>query len=80
MGVAVQVGETWRFHVGDAFYHPDQLQGEGPSGLRLLSKAIDHDLATAKHNRTRLLELMSTEPSVDVFCAHDPAALDRLTT
>lgn len=78
MGIAVQSGDTWRFHVGDAFYHPGQLEGEGPSGLRLFSKLVDHDLPAADHNRARLLHLMKSEPTVEVFCAHDPAPLERL--
>jgi glyoxylase-like metal-dependent hydrolase (beta-lactamase superfamily II) len=78
LGVAVDGPNGWLFHVGDAFYHPNQLSGGGPRGLRWLSKAVDYDLPTAEHNRTRLAELMRERPELEVFCAHDTEALERL--
>lgn len=78
LGVAVDGPNGWMFHVGDAFYHPGQLTGGGPAGLRWLARSVDHDYAAAQTNRARLLALMRSNPELDVFCAHDPAALDRL--
>jgi glyoxylase-like metal-dependent hydrolase (beta-lactamase superfamily II) len=78
LGVAVDGPKGWMFHVGDAYYHPNQLTGGGPAGMRWLARSVDHDYAAAEANRGRLLALMRSNLELDIFCAHDPAALDRL--
>lgn len=80
MGVAVDTGERWLFHCGDAFYDGREIRGERANpGLALFQRLSNLDPRLAAHNRQRVYELGRTRDDVDVFCAHDPAALRHFT-
>lgn len=77
--VAVQQGDGWLLHAGDAYFHRDTLgpAGQPSPGLKLFESiaAIDRDAIARNHARLRV---MSREhPEVQVFCAHDPDEFDR---
>lgn len=76
--VAVQDGEEWLMHAGDAFYHWGALGGSKP--VPVLVKAMervatDFDLLVA--NQQRLAELHRGDLPVRVVSAHDPADLQQ---
>ena len=80
MGVAVDIGERWLFHVGDAFYDGREMDGEKMTpGLKLFQNLVNEDNALATANRQRLYDLHRERgDEVDVFCAHDPTPFERL--
>jgi glyoxylase-like metal-dependent hydrolase (beta-lactamase superfamily II) len=83
LAVAVDQGERWLLHAGDVYYAPGQLpdragRESGPAGMRLFQRIVDVDAARNADNRRALAELMRRDADVEVFCAHDPDALQRL--
>ena len=76
-GVAVRTEAGWLLHAGDAYFHHGQLAAdpEAPFALRIFQKRGDMDRAARIANQARLRQLALTEPSVKIFCAHDPATL-----
>jgi glyoxylase-like metal-dependent hydrolase (beta-lactamase superfamily II) len=76
--VAVDAGDHWVLHAGDAFYHRGQIDGSGavPRTLALLERAIAHDRAKVRENHARLAELWAAdEPDLLLVNAHDPVLL-----
>lgn len=76
-GVAVDAGDHWILHCGDAFYHHRTLEGESaPWVLRCaeLSFAMDPRSITRNH---RLLATAHQRhgDKLRIICAHDPAQL-----
>lgn len=79
LGVALDVGDRWLFHCGDAFYDERELLGRRPNpGLGLFQRLVNVDNELAMHNRDRVYELGRTRDDVEVFCAHDPVSFARL--
>ena len=79
VGVAVRGERGWLLHAGDAYYHRDELATGQPPLLRLFQRATDDDPAERRRSRDHLRRLARDHAGeVDVFCAHDPAELDRL--
>lgn len=78
-GVAVDAGDGWLLHCGDAYFHRDEMVGEGscPRGLSLFQRVVQADAAARLHNQARLRELAATG-EVRLFSAHDPVELARL--
>jgi glyoxylase-like metal-dependent hydrolase (beta-lactamase superfamily II) len=73
--VAVDAGERWVLHVGDAFYGHAQLTG-GAKGLAAAEMLVAHDRRQVRANHARLRELWtSPEPDLLLVNAHDPALL-----
>ena len=73
-GVAVDTGQGWLLHAGDAYFFRDELAPEPhcPPGLRLLQNILAMENASRRENRRRLRELSCTHGAqVRVFCAHD---------
>ncbi|WP_300681917.1 MBL fold metallo-hydrolase [Nocardioides sp.] len=77
--VAVDAGDRWVLHVGDAFYDHRQLSGgSAPRALTLMERVIAADWATVQANHARLSELWQAgEPDLMLVNAHDPWLLDR---
>jgi glyoxylase-like metal-dependent hydrolase (beta-lactamase superfamily II) len=76
--IAVDRGDRWLLHAGDAYFHPDRLQGKSaPFGLQLFERLVAMDYAKVLQNHRRLGELASL-PSVTVFSAHDAGELAAL--
>jgi glyoxylase-like metal-dependent hydrolase (beta-lactamase superfamily II) len=82
-GVAVQVGERWLLHCGDAYFYHAEMQPEPrrPWALALFQR-IAVDDATRRRSQEELRRLVQGHgDQVQVFCSHDPseyqAARDR---
>ncbi|MFR9730121.1 MBL fold metallo-hydrolase [Saccharopolyspora sp. MS10] len=75
--VAVDAGERWVLHAGDAFYHHRALDGgEIPRVLKFAESAFASDRARVRANHARLAELhRRAEDELRIICAHDPAQL-----
>ena len=74
-GVAVNTGDGWLLHCGDAYFHRSEVATPPscPPGLRLFQNIVQHDGATRRHNQERLRELAREHPDdVRLFCSHDP--------
>ena len=81
VGVAIDAGERWLLHCGDAYFHRDEIERDPPActpGLAFFQRAaaVDHKLRL--HNRARLNALARSEASVRLFSAHDPIEYVRL--
>lgn len=72
--VAVDAGDRWVLHVGDAFYHHRQVEGgTSPFVLRLAEQGIAHDRRLVRANHRRLGELWAEGRSdIQLVNAHDP--------
>jgi glyoxylase-like metal-dependent hydrolase (beta-lactamase superfamily II) len=77
--VAVDAGDRWILHAGDAFYHPLALEGrahEQPRVLRMIEGFGAWSTGSrqkVKENHERLGELQRTySTDLSVVCAHDP--------
>lgn len=77
--VAVDAGNRWLLHCGDAFYHPSTIGGEGriPRALGAFEKLAAFDRKRVADNHARLTELYRrNEPDLLLLCAHDPGLLE----
>lgn len=73
--IAVDAGDHWVLHAGDAFYHQGTLDGKStvPLLLRAQERLITFDWKLVKQNHTRLAELQSASgPGLRIVNAHDP--------
>lgn len=77
--VAVDAGDHWVLHVGDAFYHRSQVDGTGPHPFALLPTAermIAADRPQVRDNHDRIAELWAREePDLVIVNAHDTELL-----
>ncbi|MFD4459736.1 MBL fold metallo-hydrolase [Nocardia sp. NPDC058480] len=76
--VAVDADDHWVLHVGDAFYHPGQLDGTGevPTALTAMERFIAHDWKRVQANHQRLSELwQEADSGLLLVNAHDPSLL-----
>lgn len=81
VAVAVQHGDRWLLHAGDAYFFTDEVHAERPwcpPGLAMFQRAVAIDDAQRRANQTRLRTLVRNEGDVTVFCAHDPEEFDHL--
>jgi glyoxylase-like metal-dependent hydrolase (beta-lactamase superfamily II) len=79
-GIAVQDGERWLLHCGDAYFHRAQMADppDCPSGLRIFQSVMADDRSARLRNEQRLNRLARDHAAeVTVFCAHDPVELDE---
>ncbi len=78
---AIDAGDRWILHVGDAFYHHGQIDGSGdaPLALTLMERLIAHDWNRVQANHARLRALHA-EGSTDlrIVNAHDPVLLNSV--
>jgi glyoxylase-like metal-dependent hydrolase (beta-lactamase superfamily II) len=78
--VAVDTGDRWVLHVGDAFYDHGQIDGTGrtPRTLIALERLVAYDWQRVQENHARLAELWSArDPALLLVNAHDPSLLAR---
>jgi glyoxylase-like metal-dependent hydrolase (beta-lactamase superfamily II) len=75
-GVAVDTGQGWLLHAGDAYFFYGEANPHDPwctPGLGLFQRLIAVDDAARLHNQQRLRELIAGHgDEVRVFSAHDP--------
>lgn len=78
-GVAVQSGDGWLLHAGDAYLHHHQMDVARPSlpaGLAAYQHIMDSDRSARKANQKRLRELKASRGNeVRIFCSHDSQEL-----
>ncbi|BCL25482.1 MBL fold metallo-hydrolase [Streptomyces aurantiacus] len=77
--VAVDAGDHWVLHCGDAFYHPGTLDRAThvPASLRIQERLVAHDIKALRANQDRLAELREGDQAhLMVVCAHDPALFE----
>jgi glyoxylase-like metal-dependent hydrolase (beta-lactamase superfamily II) len=78
-GVAINTGQGWLLHCGDAYFHGDEVESPHscPAGLRIFQSFMAHDNKARRHNQERLRDLAHTHgDEVRLVCAHDPRAFD----
>ena len=78
--VAVDAGDHWVLHVGDAFYDRAQIDdhGRAPRSLLAMERLVAADWSRVRANHVQLQELWAhADPGLVLVNAHDPALLDR---
>jgi glyoxylase-like metal-dependent hydrolase (beta-lactamase superfamily II) len=78
--VAVDAGDQWVLHAGDAFYHHGQVDGSAPvpATLRTMERAVAHDWKLVQANHARLAELHAErDPGVLLVNSHDPLLFEQ---
>jgi glyoxylase-like metal-dependent hydrolase (beta-lactamase superfamily II) len=82
-GVAIDTGDGWLLHGGDAWFYYAELDLDEPwctPGLRLYQTMMEKDRPARLENQRRLRELKRTHGDVvSMFCAHDPTELALVT-
>ncbi|MGW3667050.1 MBL fold metallo-hydrolase [Streptomyces sp. NPDC005141] len=76
--IAVDAGDHWVLHAGDAFYHHGQVDGaaKAPKSLRTMERAVAHDWRKVQANHQRLAELwQASDHDLMLVNAHDPSLL-----
>jgi glyoxylase-like metal-dependent hydrolase (beta-lactamase superfamily II) len=77
--VAVDRGDRWLLHAGDAYFHRSRIAGgPTPPALRLFEWVVARDHRRVLDNHRRLGEL-ARDPGVEIFSSHDPDELARLS-
>lgn len=80
-GVAVDTGQRWLLHCGDAYMDHKETQRPpgGAPALRLFERLEAVDAAQRRANLARLHDLVAgVGEGMSIFCAHDPDELERL--
>lgn len=77
--IAVDGGDRWILHAGDAFYYRGTLDGSAvPRALRVMESLFAFDRRQVHDNHARLAELYARdEPDLLIVSAHDPELLRR---
>ncbi|MEV0679778.1 MBL fold metallo-hydrolase [Actinosynnema sp. NPDC050436] len=79
-GVAVNTGDRWLLHAGDAYFFHGEMAAAPhcPPGLAVMQGRMDTLPELRLSNQDRLRELVRDHGDrVDVFCAHDAVELAR---
>src|SRR5215468_5572810 len=78
--VAVDTGDRWLLHAGDAFYHHGTLaHSRVPAALRVGETLVAYDLRKVRDNHARLAELHQRgDPVLAIICSHDPALYESM--
>ncbi|AKA02160.1 MBL fold metallo-hydrolase [Streptomyces noursei] len=80
-GVAVDTGDGWLLHAGDAYFHPGQLdpaRPHCPPGLAVFESMMQTEKRARLHNQRRLRELARDHGDrVRIFSAHNAAEFRR---
>jgi glyoxylase-like metal-dependent hydrolase (beta-lactamase superfamily II) len=72
---AVDAGDRWILHAGDAFFHHSVLQGRKsqPRSLTVFENVVAFNLRQVRANHERLAELHGRgEPDLVIINSHDP--------
>lgn len=78
--VAVNAGDRWLLHCGDAYFHRGQVATPPscPPALRFFQALMASDNKARVANSERLRELAAAHgDEISLFCAHDPHELER---
>jgi glyoxylase-like metal-dependent hydrolase (beta-lactamase superfamily II) len=80
-GYALQTGEGWLVHAGDAFYHAGSVNPAGGRASRFLQvfeRAVAMHRNKLAENHRRLREVAACDDVKAVVCTHDPQQLADL--
>ncbi len=81
-GVALQTGDGWLLHAGDAYFYRDEVgrnERYCTPGLRLYQRLMEVDRTARLANQHRLWTLsMEHKDQVKLFCSHDALELEHL--
>ncbi|WP_194836814.1 MBL fold metallo-hydrolase [Nocardia sp. XZ_19_369] len=78
--IAVDAGDRWVLHAGDAFYHRGQLDGtnSAPKALTAMERMMAFDWPKVRSNHQHLTQLWTAaEPDLILVNAHDPYLFDQ---
>ncbi len=78
--IAVEDGDGWLLHCGDAYFHRHQIQTPPncPPGLRAFQAIVGLERKRRLQNEERLRELNERgNGDIRMFCAHDLNELER---
>ena len=78
--VAVDAGQRWVLHCGDAFYHQGTIDGRArvPRIIKVQETLIAFDRKMVRNNHARLAELYQRgDEDLVIVCSHDPALYQR---
>jgi glyoxylase-like metal-dependent hydrolase (beta-lactamase superfamily II) len=79
-GVAIDTGQGWLLHAGDAYFYRDEVRRPDrrcTPGLRAYQTLMEVDRTARLANQTRLRELsLAHGLEVRILCAHDPVELE----
>lgn len=71
--VAVNTGDRWLLHVGDAYYNHSELTIEKTFGLKAFQWIVHSNYRLAMQNQLKLADLHRNHgDEIQIFCAHDP--------
>ena len=79
--VAVDAGDGWLLHCGDAYFHEREMADPPscPPGLVAFQALVGLDHGRRRRNKKRLNEFAREQGGdVTIFCSHDAAELERL--
>jgi glyoxylase-like metal-dependent hydrolase (beta-lactamase superfamily II) len=77
--VAVDTGDRWLLHCGDAYFFHAEKHGGCPLGLELFQRAAAIDDRKRRDNQARLRTLAKEHSAkVTLFCAHDTIEYEAL--
>lgn len=80
-GVAVNTGEGWLMHCGDAYFFNQEVNPDNPyctPGLRMFQNIVQIDGKQRRANQDRLRALMrENRQGIELICAHDVTELAR---
>ena len=79
-GLALNTGEGWLLHCGDAYFHHGEVSTPPhcPPGLRFFQNLNNSDRGQRLENRERLRELAERRgDEITLLCSHDPQELER---
>lgn len=83
-GVAVETGEGWLLHAGDAYFYRGEIgvpERTCPPGLRLFQNVVEVSREMRLKNQERLRALsIERAGEVRIFCAHDATEYLQLRT
>lgn len=74
-GVAVQGGEGWMLHAGDAYFDPREINGPTRRCafmVGLFQAIVQTDRKMRLYNQDRLRSLRARHPDIKIFSAHNP--------
>jgi len=79
-GVAVRREQDWLLLAGDAYFDRREMDAHPrcTPGLRMYQWMMEKDRRARLDHRDRLRELALREPTVNMFCSHDPVQFEAL--
>ena len=77
-GIAIKTQQGWKLFCGDAYYSHLELNPQNKlRSLNALEVFFAEDNAQRVSNLHKIQQLAQSEPSIEIFCAHDPVELSH---